>query len=134
MTGVHAWVGTLTGLTRLRAGSPCGESDAFLMKGILAVSGLCLLVWGLSLLRAARLQAGDGQGWRAFREWGVPVTLIVVALGLICINDGGWVDRALARIHWHLLERLQVVPVPDTRGGYAWPVPDATGEIHSWVS
>jgi len=93
------------------------------MKGILAVSGLCLFVWGLSLLRAARLQAGDGQGWRAFREWGVPVTLIVAALVLICISDGGRVDHFLARAHWRFLARLQVVPSPDVRDGAALMAP-----------
>lgn len=53
-----------------------------MLKGILAASGLGMLVWARALLRAARLQAGDGQGWRAFREWGVPVVLIVAALVL----------------------------------------------------
>lgn len=131
MTGGHLWVGALNGLTRLRTEGIGGENDALMVKALLATGGLCLLVWGLALLRAARLQAGDGEGWRAFCEWGVPVTLIIAALVLICINDGGRVDRFLARIHWHLLERLQVVPTPNVRGGYAWPVPDATEEIHT---
>lgn len=122
MTGARMWVRALDGLTRLRAGGIGGEGDTLMLKGILVASGLCLLIWGRSLLRTARLQAGDGQGWRAFREWGVPVTLIITALILICITDGGRVDRFLARIHWHLLERLQVVPSPSSRGGQAWPI------------
>ncbi|ELV2845749.1 hypothetical protein QNZ47_004571, partial [Enterobacter cloacae] len=120
---VRMWVGALGGLTRLRAEGIGGEGDTLMLKGILAASGLGMLVWARALLRAARLQAGDGQGWRAFREWGVPVVLIVAALVLICISDGGRVDHFLARAHWRFLAPLQVVPSPDVRDGDALTAP-----------
>ncbi|EAB3870661.1 hypothetical protein NPF39_002881 [Salmonella enterica subsp. enterica serovar Uganda] len=107
MKGAVVWVEALTGLSGLRA--PDGGSDVTDIKTILVVCGVSLLVWGMVLLRAARIQAGDGQGWMAFREWGGPVTLSLGALVLLSISDGGEVDRFLARAHWHLLERFEVV-------------------------
>ncbi|HGY1772653.1 TPA: hypothetical protein ACNVNE_001536 [Klebsiella aerogenes] len=107
MNSSVVWVMTLADLPGLR--EPVGGSDATDIKTILVICGVSLLVWGMVLLRAARIQAGDGQGWMAFREWGGPVTLSLGALVLLSISDGGEVDRFLARAHWHLLERFEVV-------------------------
>lgn len=116
MNNPQVWTAALVSLTRMRDGATGMENDALMVKGLLAFGGVSLLVWGLALLREARQQAGAGSGWQAFREWGGPVTLIVAALILICVSDGGRIDRFLARMHWRLLERLDVLPAPAGSG------------------
>ncbi|STB73294.1 hypothetical protein [Citrobacter koseri] len=116
------WVGSLTDHPGLRGLSP-GNASAE-VRALLIVVGVCLLLWGLLLLRAARMRGGDGRSWCAFREWGVPVTLTLGALGLVCVSDGGEVDLFLTRMHWCLLVRLQVftLPVGDATLSYAIPL------------
>ena len=117
MNGAQIWMDSLLSLASLRSGTPMDGGGTMMIKGGLVICGLGGLVWGGVLLRAARIQAGDEQGWYSFREWGVPVSLILAALFLICINDGGRVDRYLSHLHWHLLGRLGVLPPLIASGG-----------------
>lgn len=103
-------------LSGLLGGIPFLDQDAggsgyvdIAVKGILIGSGLLLLLWCLVRLRRSHMRAGDVRGWQNFCEWGVPVTLVLLALMLVCVGDGGEVDRVLVRAHWVLLQGVQRV-------------------------